>query len=938
MRLLGRTDGSEREEPPFTNVLEDLLRLPAREGLATLVLLDEVLMWARTKADTDPAWRHRLQDFFQCLTQAATKVDTCAVVASLLAADPHRSDTLGKEITRDLYAVFRREQEEPVEPVVKEDVAEVLCRRFFTPDSIRSRDAFRPHVVAALKGIMALDEQTRKDGKAAEDRFFKSYPFHPDLTEVFYTKWTNLEGFQRTRGILRTFALGLRDAERWDECPLVGANVFLSPPGEEAVSEAARDLTTVAATEEHEGKKQEWAGIPAGELSKAREVQRETTGMRFREIEQAVFATFLHSQPIGHRALPRELLLLLGPTQPDKIEVEKALAQWFDTSWFLDEAAADPDAALDGQKRPPKFWRLGSRPNLKQMHHDACLTRVPGELVEATLLSEIGKVRGLTTGASAGGARVHNLPERPRDIEDDGEFHYAILGPKAASDSGKPSTEARRFLDEKTGPDSPRVFRNAVVLVTPSRDGLEVARGRIREYLGWLEVEEQLKGQHVDTVRLGTLHANRDAARKKISEAVQQAYCIVVTVSDKNDVQAFKIAVGSDPLFHQIKSDPRSRIQDTAVSADALLPEGPYNLWRAGETSRRAKDLVGAFAQFPHLPKMLNRKAILDTVLGGCREGLFVLQLTRPDRSVKTFWREEPDTVALNDPSLEVVLPDAATLTELSPTLLAPGEFPGLWNNSALPLAALRQYFSGGHVVNVPRDGYEEPLILPSAEQSVIDAAVQASVLSGKLWLTSGPASLLKEEVRADLLTEDARLHEPPSPIPVMDVLPEHLPDAWPTDTTTATAVLTALSSRAGQPLPWSTVREALHAAVSGRWLELAPDSAPWSQHYTGAHAIKLRRPIAAPSSEGVAEMPGRSPEAMHDRQPPSSIPSAEAVISAYELQELGENVGGLLKAAEGYGLRFHLRVELVGENRPPDQVIANVNQLLKAISDDLHL
>jgi hypothetical protein len=90
---------------------------------------------------------------------------------------------------------------------------------------------------------------------------------------------------------------------------------------------------------------------------------------------------------------------------------------------------------------------------------------------------------------------VHTLPDRPRDIENDGDFHFAILGPKAASDSGKPSAEARRFIDVTTGPDRPRTFRNAIALVVLSRDGLDAARTRVREYLGWEEVRNQLKGQ-----------------------------------------------------------------------------------------------------------------------------------------------------------------------------------------------------------------------------------------------------------------------------------------------------------------------------------------------------------------------------------------------------------------------------------------------------------
>ncbi len=641
LRLLHPEDkDAERDSAPAENLMAELLALPGKEGLSTLVLIDEVLMYAREKVGKDPAWQGRLVNFFQYLTQAATKVDKCAVIASLLATDPRKSDTLGKEITRDLYAIFRREREEGVQPVLKEDVAEVLRRRFFVAESIRDRESFRSHVVAALKGVAELDDQTRKDGKAAEERFVASYPFHPDLIDVFYSKWTNLEGFQRTRGVLRTFALALREAERWDESPLVATNTFLTEPGKSGISEAARELTTIAATEEYEGKKQEWTAILEGELDKAREIQAETGGLKFREIEQAVFATFLHSQPIGQKALTRDLMVLLGPGRPDKIELEKGLVRWSEVSWFLDEAAtSDVDRGSGAAKQFPKSWRLGSRPNLRQMHYDAC-QRVSAEVTEARLIDEISKLKSLTAGASAAGAIVHNLPKRPNDIEDDGEFHFAILGPRAASDSGKPNAEAKRYIDETTGPDKPRNYRNAVVLAVASRDGVEAARNRIRDHLGWEEVrsqlKEQLKGQELDPIRDATLSASISTGRSKIIEAIQQAYCIVVTVSEKNEVQAFKITVNGGPLFTKIKEDDRSRIKDSAISADALLPEGPYDLWREGEKSRRLKDLVGAFALSPQLPKMLNRRAILDTLVLGCKEAQFVLRVVRPDRSVRT--------------------------------------------------------------------------------------------------------------------------------------------------------------------------------------------------------------------------------------------------------------------------------------------------------------
>ena len=309
---------------------------------------------------------------------------------------------------------------------------------------------------------------------------------------------------------------------------------------------------------------------------------------------------------------------------------------------------------------------------------------------------------------------------RPKDIEDDGRFHYAVMGPSAASDSGKPSPEARRFIDETTGPDKPRVFRNAVLLLTPSHDGLEVALARVRDYMAWEEVRrdlnEQKKEGSLDVARMQTLALNIDKAKGRIPDAIRQAYCTVVTVSEKNDVHAFKINVTDESHFTIIKNDPRSRVQDTAVTAEALLPEGPYDLWKKGDKSRRVKDLSGAFAQMPHLPKMLQARAIVDTLVGGCEKGAFVLKLTRPDGSFRTWWYVRPDESALEDPALELVLPEAAELGEVPADMLERGKLQALWDKDEIAVQKVMDYFKGGTVIQMDRGGYTEPVTIPKAD------------------------------------------------------------------------------------------------------------------------------------------------------------------------------------------------------------------------------
>ncbi|MCK6483011.1 MAG: DUF499 domain-containing protein [Phycisphaerae bacterium] len=934
IKLLNADDkDEERETAPAETLLVELLSIPEKDGLATLILIDEVLMYAREKVGMDAVWRDRLINFFQYLTQAATKVDRCGIVASLLATDPKKSDDVGKAIQDELYAIFRREREEGVQPVLKEDVAEVLRRRFFTPASIQDKEAFRQAVFTALKGVLDLDDETRKGQKRAEERFIASYPFHPDLTDVLYSKWTQLEGFQRTRGILRTFALALRDAEKWDQSPLVGPNVFLHEPDKDGISEASRELTSVATAEVYDGKRQEWTAILQSELAKAREAQSDYAGLKHREIEQAVFATFMHSQPIGAKAQLRDLLILVGATRPDKIELEKALRQWFDRSWFLDESADAEVKPANGTKPLPVSWRLGSKPNLRQMHADAC-TRVPDELVDMRLDQAVRepKVRNfLTGGASAAGAKVHLLPDKPAQIEDDGEFHYAVLGPNFACESGKP-TAARHFVEETTNAERPRKERNAVVVAVPSRDGLIGVRTAIREYLGWEMVRDTLKrqGQELDPVRQAMLQGYIDAAAKRIPGVLQQAYCIVVTVNEKDEVQAFKIQVGDEPLFVTIKSDKRSRIQDTAISADAILRGGPYDLWREDEAARRVKDLVGAFARFARLPKMLNRKAILDTIVNGCLEGVFVARLTRPDKSIRTFWRQRLDEAVLDDPGLELVLPEKAELTELAPAMVYAQAIRELWEAGEVTLKRARDFFSGGRTMKVNRGGYEEAVPVPRAAPPAVDAAVAAAVRDGKVWLTSGPASFLAEEVPTGLMTDDAVIQAPPAPLPPMNVLPQQAMEAWTDGNTTGQILVTALSKHAGKVLPWAVVREAIDGALRARMVERTPESCSWPCDFAASSTLRLR--VASEGS--IPSVPAQSTPS--PAQPGTR--SAQARLQPGQIQDLAESMGDLLKAKGDHELVFTVRVELTCKGGPDDAVANAINRLLGNIADELKL
>ena len=86
----------------------------------------------------------------------------------------------------------------------------------------------------------------------------------------------------------------------------------------------------LARKETFEGAQSNWSFIMDTELAKARQIEEDFAALKGREIQQAVVAAFVHSQPIGKTANISELFVLVGATNPDRITLEKALRRWVD--------------------------------------------------------------------------------------------------------------------------------------------------------------------------------------------------------------------------------------------------------------------------------------------------------------------------------------------------------------------------------------------------------------------------------------------------------------------------------------------------------------------------------------------------------------------------------------------------------------------------------
>lgn len=777
---------------PAEPVLAELLGMPAAQGRSTLVLVDEAVWYGNEATKQDGRRLGVLRDFFQALTQAVTRQPRTALVATLVSSDVYAHDATALTVLQAFEGVFGR-LTDTAEPVGRGDWPEILRRRLFeiiAPPGIQqaATDAF----FAQLHQLPVREAQR---AQAAYDRMLASYPFHADLLDVLYQKWSQLPGagFQRTRGALRLMAYALRDAEKKDPAAWIGPGALLGAGT--TPSPALTELTTFTSDRDR------WGPILGGELGRALEIEADHPTLRSREVQQAVVATFLHSQPEGQSAAPADLWALVAHPHLDRAALEEGLRIWRSRSWFLTEDEA--------------VWRLGTNPNLTAMHLRA-MERVLPSAVEAELRKRIGSVETLV-GVDPG-VNLHVLPQSPGDVKPDSPaFRYIVLGPEAATSAGtQPAKEVTAFWTEVL-PGNPRTYRNGLLAVAPDPARLAGLHEQVRGLLAWRKMPAD-----PDFVKAATeaqkvqVRKNGDQAEKDLPGAILATYSVVLRPEPNGPgVVAHALPSGNDRPFDRVKALLQSEdgLIVREVDPAELLPAGGLNLWAEQETAKTVTSLIGAFYQFRRLPPLLRPELIEGSLRHGVQAGLFCLRNQRPDGTSEVFWRSEPTEEQMRRPGSEVVLLQHAVLERLRPQLLSPGALPGLWAGPNGPtVGRLRAFFGGEHA--------------PRLREGALDAAISDAVREGLVALEVEGRTYLAEPLPEGGVPPESVLTIAPEPVSPEAILPGALPAGWPSGMVTDLAkVATAVAAARKAPVPWSLVVKAVDAAISRGLLQLEPGS-----------------------------------------------------------------------------------------------------------------
>ena len=161
-----------------------------------------------------------------------------------------------------------------------------------------------------------------------------------------------------------------------------------------------------------------------------------------------------------------------------------------------------------------------------------------------------------------------------------------------------------------------------------------------------------------------------------------------------------------------------------------------------------------------------------------------------------------------------------------------------------------------------------------------------------------------------------------------MAIVPDVLTDAWSNGTATALSISVALSKKAGKPLPWAPVRDAIDGAIRTRILERTENSGAWPSDYSNSKNVRLRRPQDVPPP----------PQPPPPPPPKPGILIARAELRSNQIQDLADQISDITLAAAGLDLRFNIQVEVSGTNSGSVDAVAKLNQLLGAIAENFEL
>ena len=669
---------------PGKNVLQALLEAHA----PCVILVDELVAYVRQFAEgaTLPGGTFDSNlSFVQALTEAVKLVPTAMLLGSLPESEVEAGSQRGVVALRALEKAFGRVQA-LWKPVATEEAFEIVRRRLFEPvRDEKAREAVcRAFADAYVAEGAKLPTETHEARYA--DRLRQAYPIHPEVFDRLFEDWTTIDGFQRTRGVLKLMAKAIHRLWKDENKDLMilpgslplydsGARnelTYYLPAGWDAVLEKDIDGER-AETTELENREPRFGAVNA-----ARRVAR---------------TIFLGSAPssaatkTGIRGIDRGRVLL-GCLQPGQTSstYSDALNRLADRLHYLNSSG---DKAVDSTR----FW-FDTRANLRREMEDR-KQRFDDQSEVRVKVSEV--LKKLTSGATLFDG-VHVFTPHA-DVPDDSSLRLVLLSPEHwyTREESRLAVEAAQDYLRNNG-SKPRYRGNRLVFLAPEHGSLGRLTDCVRIALAWDSIVEDVNDGRLNIDLLQQKQAEKElkAANEVLPRVARECYkwllCPVqqAATETKVTIEAFPLNTSGAGLGGEVE---RVCVENELV----ILTWSPIHLrtkltelyWKPEKAAAGAMAFWEDTLRYLYLPRLRARNVLEQAISkGAASSDFFGTAYGQQDGTYDGFKLGDPNlqfdnTLLLVEPAAAKAY-DVALKAQLPRAADGPG--PGAITNPPAPL------------------------------------------------------------------------------------------------------------------------------------------------------------------------------------------------------------------------------------------------------------
>lgn len=579
-----------------------------------LILIDELADYC-VSAATINVGVSNLSDqtvsFMQELTEAVSGSDNCVLIATLPAsAQELAASPISAQILTALENRITRVGAN-MKPVEDEEIFEVVRRRLFEDLGDEAEIEKVVSAYSLLYQSLLTEVPSYSLKTEYRDRMKKTYPFHPELIDMFRLRWASNPYFQRTRGVLRLLAAIVSDL--WNRQTSLTGSQFLIHTSDVTLANVEALTSQITMLNGNSWDAVINADI-SGSASNAFRIDNEVKELGKFNITQGIAATILlgtfgskgQNKGVG---IDEIKLCMVKPEGFNHNNINGALDRMEGNAHYLYYSST-------AQKR---YW-FDTTPNINIL-----INQAKGDIKTPDINAEILKrITEKTTRVQL----FKVLVDPPDDVPEQKEPTLVILSPKFLAKPNEVNGNTKPKIEKiatKRG-NTDRIYRNTMVFLLCSEMGIGKLQEDIRNYLACQKISAEYTTQLTQEQKADIKRRIEDATRQADASLVA-AYSIVAKHSVRKGIETIALNQFRESIDAQINSNIITALKEEEwlLESIGLSTLKNNNLYPTVETPLKAKDIYEAFLRYDDKPMITGTEAVSKSLLRYCYNGEYCI-------------------------------------------------------------------------------------------------------------------------------------------------------------------------------------------------------------------------------------------------------------------------------------------------------------------------